>query len=98
MNNFSEDLKKVLLAGLGAVAVTAEKSKEVVEQLVKKGELTVEQGKVLNEELKHNVAEKLRNPITADHISKDLEKVSDDDLETLKAKIEELQNAKREAE
>ena len=61
MSNFNEDLKKVLLAGIGAVAVTAEKSKEVVEQLVKKGELTVEQGKVLNEELKHNVAEELQN-------------------------------------
>ena len=95
MNNFSEDLKKVLLAGLGAVAVTAEKSKEVVEQLVKKGELTVEQGKILNEELKHNVAEKLRDPINAETISKDLEKVSDEDLEALKAKIEELQNAKQ---
>ena len=57
MNNWSEDLKKVLLAGIGAVAVTAEKSKEVVEDLVKKGELTVEQGKVLNEELKHDIQE-----------------------------------------
>ena len=75
MSNFNEDLKKVLLAGIGAVAVTAEKSKEVVEQLVKKGELTVEQGKVLNEELKHNVAEKLREPLTVDKISKDLERL-----------------------
>ena len=81
MSNFNEDLKKVLLAGIGAVAVTAEKSKEVVEQLVKKGELTVEQGKVLNEELKHNVAEKLREPLTVDKISKDLEKVNDEELE-----------------
>lgn len=97
MNNFSDDLKKLLLAGVGAVALTAEKSKEVIEELVKKGELTVEQGKVLNEELKHNVAEKLREPITADKLSKDLEKVSDDELEILKAKIEELQNAKRES-
>ena len=77
---------------------TAEKSKEVVEQLVKKGELTVEQGKVLNEELKHNVAEKLREPLTVDKISKDLEKVNDEELEILKAKIEELQNAKRDTE
>ena len=98
MSNFNEDLKKVLLAGIGAVAVTAEKSKEVVEQLVKKGELTVEQGKVLNEELKHNVAEKLREPLTVDKISKDIEKVNDEELETLKAKIEELQNAKRDTE
>lgn len=98
MSNFNEDLKKVLLAGIGAVAVTAEKSKEVVEQLVKKGELTVEQGKVLNEQLKHNVAEKLREPLTVDKISKDLEKVNDEELEILKAKIEELQNAKRDTE
>ena len=98
MSNFNEDLKKVLLAGIGAVAVTAEKSKEVVEQLVKKGELTVEQGKVLNEELKHNVAEKLREPLTVDKISKDLEKVNDEELEILKAKIEELQNAIRDTE
>ena len=98
MSNFNEDLKKVLLAGIGAVAVTAEKSKEVVEKLVKKGDLTVEQGKVLNEELKHNVAEKLREPLTVDKISKDLEKVNDEELEILKAKIEELQNAKRDTE
>lgn len=96
MNNFSEDLKKVLLAGIGAVALTAEKSADVVEQLVKKGELTVEQGKVLNEELKHTVAQKLREPVNADTVSKDLEKMSADELEKLKEKIEELQNAKSE--
>ena len=96
--DLGEGIKKLLLAGIGTAAMTAEKSKEVVEQLVKKGELTVEQGKVLNEELKHNVAEKLREPLTVDKISKDLEKVNDEELEILKAKIEELQNAKRDTE
>ena len=43
------DLKKILLAGIGAVAVTAEKGEEIVKELVKKGEITLEQGKVLNE-------------------------------------------------
>ena len=43
-----EGIKKILLAGIGTAAVTAEKSKEVLDELVKKGELTVEQGKVLN--------------------------------------------------
>lgn len=57
MEKFSDSMKKILLAGVGAVATTAEKSKEVVEDLIKKGELTVEQGKVLNEELKRNVKE-----------------------------------------
>lgn len=96
MNNWSEDLKKELLAGIGAVAVTAEKSKEVVEDLVKKGELTVEQGKVLNEELKHNVAQKLRKPITVETVEKDLQEMDVEDLEALKTKIEALQKAKNE--
>ena len=50
--NLNDDLKKILLMGIGAVTTTAEKSKEMVDSLVEKGELTVEQGKVLNEELK----------------------------------------------
>lgn len=55
MEKISDSMKKILLAGIGAAASTAEKSKEILDDLVKKGELTVEQGKVLNEELKHNV-------------------------------------------
>lgn len=47
MDGLGENLKKVMLAGVGAVAVTAEKSKELLDEMVKKGELTVEQGKVL---------------------------------------------------
>lgn len=97
MNNFSEDLRKLLLVGIGAVAITAEKSKEVVEDLVKKGELTVEQGKVLNEELKHNVAEKLRQPLNVETVEQDLQKMDVDDLEKLKQKIEELQKSKNES-
>ena len=59
MEKLSESMKKIVLAGIGAVATTAEKSKEVLDDLVKKGELTVEQGKALNEELKHNVKESM---------------------------------------
>lgn len=49
MEKLTDNLKKVILAGIGAVATTAEKSKDVLDDMVKKGELTVEQGKVLNE-------------------------------------------------
>ena len=55
MERLTDGLKKILLAGIGTVAVTAEKSKEVLDEMVKRGELTVEQGKVLNQELKHNI-------------------------------------------
>lgn len=44
-------LRKTFLAGVGAVATGAEKSQEFVNDLVRKGQLTVEQGKTLNEEL-----------------------------------------------
>ncbi len=55
MDGLGENVKKVLLAGIGAVAMTTEKSRDLLSEMVKKGELTVEQGKVLNEELKHNI-------------------------------------------
>ena len=60
MDGLGENLKKVLLAGVGAVAVTAEKSKDLLDEMVKKGEITVEQGKVLNEELKHNIRKTMK--------------------------------------
>lgn len=55
MKNFNEELKKFMLAGIGAVATTCEKAQALVDGFVKKGELTVEQGKVLNEELRHRM-------------------------------------------
>ena len=91
MNTISEDIKKIMLAGIGADATTAEKSKYVIDALQKKAELTVEQGKILNEELKHDLREKLRTPADTESIRKDLEKVSRDDLAMLKAHIEELE-------
>lgn len=99
--NIQEDLKKILLAGIGAVAVTAEKSKEVVEMLVDKGELTVEQGKVLNEELKHNLSEtfvgtkekaaEVKSKIQTDSILSKLDSMTPEELARLKAKLAEME-------
>lgn len=98
--NLSEDIKKIFLVGVGALATTGEKSKEIIDELVKKGELTVEQGKVLNEELKHETKKKFNemNPFiktktTKDFINK-LENISDEELELLKQKIGELESQK----
>ena len=49
--DLGEGVRTIFLAGIGAIATGAEMSQQIVEDLVKKGELTVEQGKVLNEEL-----------------------------------------------
>ena len=50
-------LKKLLMAGLGSMAYTYEKGAEIVEELIKKGELTINQGKELNQELKRKSSE-----------------------------------------
>ncbi|MCL2819247.1 MAG: phasin family protein [Oscillospiraceae bacterium] len=57
--NEKNSLEKILLAGVGAIAKTAEAAGEIFEDLVKKGTLTVEQGKLLNEELKYKAKEKV---------------------------------------
>ncbi len=49
-----EDLKKILLAGIGSVAYTYEKASSLVDDMVKKGKLSVDEGKELSQELKRN--------------------------------------------
>ena len=78
MEKLGESLKKLLLIGIGTAAVTAEKSKEVLDDLVKKGELTVEQGKVLNKELKHNIKEALK-----DNVNVSVKASTPEELQTL---------------
>ena len=58
--DMGENLRKVFLASVGAVAVTAEKSQQVVEE---KGELTVEQGRALNSELTRKAKEAFDNAV-----------------------------------
>ena len=95
--DLGKDLKNLLLAGIGAVAVTAEKSQALLDELVKKGELTVEQGKVLNEELKHNVEKKIKDsvtvqvvPTTGDELMRCIEDLTPNQLAALKAKLDAL--------
>ncbi len=107
MNNttIGDDLKKILLAGLGAVATTAEKSKELVERLAKKGEITWEQGKVLNEELtqkmKKTFEEKVA-PIFAEGKTKvenvvdNLRTMTREQLKAVKDQIEAMEKADEE--
>ena len=99
-----EGIKKILLAGIGTAAVTAEKSKEVLDELVKKGELTVEQGKVLNQELKHNIKKTVKEnvksaekpsvtlkPSNPDELKEVLGKMTPDQLAALKEQISKMQ-------
>ncbi len=101
--NLSDDLKKIILAGIGAAALTSEKAKQMIDEFVKKGELTVEQGKVLNEELKHNISRKIKESVTVsvtvpqsiDDIEKAVGNLTPEELTALKAKIAETETARQ---
>lgn len=98
MEGLGEGIKKILLAGIGTAAVTAEKSKELLEEMVKKGELTVEQGKVLNEELKHNIKKTVQENVDAkeradssDKLDELIGQMSEEQLRKLKEKLQEME-------
>ena len=101
MSNLSDDLKRAFLFGVGAIAKATEKSKELIDELIEKGAITVEQGKSLNEELKHNLQEKIlekERELNSDLISqiKDMKNLSDEDIQILKDKIAEVEKEKNE--
>ncbi len=48
-------LQSLILAGLGTMAYSYEKAASLIDQLIKRGELTLSQGKELNEELKRRM-------------------------------------------
>ncbi|ADU26849.1 phasin family protein [Ethanoligenens harbinense] len=90
-------LRKLLLAGIGSVASTYEKAEEIVGELVKKGEIAVNEGKELNEELKRQT-DKYRtedgkfNVQSLKDALADLNLATKQDIEDLKDRVEKLEN------
>lgn len=82
-------LNKAFLATVGAVAITAEKSQQAVEDLVKKGELTVQQGKSLNQELSRKAKEAAQET-TDTALRAFLEALSDEDRAAYAAKVTQM--------
>lgn len=57
INGIGDGFKSVFLAGIGALAIGGEKGKELVDTLVAKGEMTIDQGKQINQELQYKANE-----------------------------------------
>lgn len=98
--NLTDDLKKIFLAGVGATAMTAEKAGDILNELVKKGEITVAQGKELNQELRHTIREKRDSARAAASAGKeetpDAEKEDENGAEDLARTISSLSDAQKE--
>lgn len=87
-----EDLKKILLAGIGSLAYTYEKSSNFIDELVTKGKLTIDEGKDLTQELKRNVKDtssKFSDKVIP--ISKEDFKLIQEELDSLKNRVSELE-------
>lgn len=100
MKDVNDLLKKALLVAVGSVSMSLEKSKELIDELVAKGELTVKQGKELNQELTHKTKEKLKSkaqealdlePLSPDVLFSNIDKLSKEQLLELKTKLDELE-------
>ena len=91
-----DGLKKLVLMGIGAAALTAEKSQQIVDELVKRGEITVEQGKELNQELKRNVKKSFDDIAAEAEVKKaEAEKEADSfEKKISDMTVEELENLK----
>ncbi|OPX83810.1 MAG: Poly(hydroxyalcanoate) granule associated protein (phasin) [Pelotomaculum sp. PtaB.Bin104] len=90
----SDEMKKIFLAGIGAMVTTAEKTKEFIDVLIEKGELTVEQGKIFNEELKRNLTvnkQKASGSESLAELLKKLDTLSPEEISALKAKLAEME-------
>lgn len=108
------EAKNLFLAGIGAAAMTYEKSGKVISKLVERGRITVEEGKELSEELKRDIKgnvdckkEKLYKkvdsvkPITKEELDDILEEMNyatKVEISILLAKIEALDNRVQELE
>jgi polyhydroxyalkanoate synthesis regulator phasin len=91
MENIS--LRDLVLAGIGSIAYTMEKGMNLVDQLVKKGELTVNQGKELNRELLNRFQGKQAQPDQAviKEIIASINPATKEDFHNLEARVSRLE-------
>jgi polyhydroxyalkanoate synthesis regulator phasin len=89
MANFTDPLRDIFLAGVGALAIGGEKASSLVGQLVEKGQITVEQGKEIIAKMNAQ-AEGQKAEIRDDIIAAQMRTMSKEDRDALAARVAEL--------
>ena len=85
-NKLTDGLKKFLLVGIGAAAATVEKSQEIIDELAKKGEITMEQSKDLQQSVR-TMFEKTGSD--AEELAKKLVSLPKEEFDKVKSFVEE---------
>lgn len=70
-----ENLKEIILMGLGAISMTGEKAVELKKELLERGANVYVEGAIKNEELKREIKEKIKENTNIQYTS-----VTQDDL------------------
>lgn len=86
-----DELKKVLLAGIGLTAMTYDKAEKIVKELMDKGRLTLDEGKELQSELKRKSQEEAKDLLgQIKEKSQSLQYATKEDLQRLEGKLDAL--------
>ena len=80
-----EELKKIFLAGVGMTSTSVEKAEKLINELVEKGRVTVQEGKELQSELTRKVTDK--RPIQKSELD-NLGYAKKEDLDEVHAKLD----------
>ena len=93
MDQIGNELKKVLQAGIGAVAIGVEKTQEVIENLAQKGEPIYEQAKATVTETAGKIVKAVQQSACkarAEKIIEDLKAMTQEELDAIRSAIYEI--------
>ncbi len=93
MESMDNYLRKILAAGVGAAELGYEKLGDIIDECVKRGEVTVEKGRALNEELKRKCKDAVSGEGTAPEV--DVAKLSAEERARLLEKLLAMQDEEK---
>lgn len=92
--SLNDDLKKLMMAGLGAASVASEKTGEAIDELAKRGEEVLAQGKDVNERLRHEIRQAMKDTeapsVGKDEVLSALDKLSPEERKAVQEKLNQL--------
>ncbi len=100
--SISDDVRKLMMAGLGAASIASEKTGEAIEKLAKRGEEAMAQGKDINERLRHEIRQAMQEterptaPAGKDEVLSALDQLTPEERKAVREKLDHMDGAPKE--
>lgn len=89
-----EEIRRIMLAGIGGAAMTVDKTQDMIDRLVARGKLTVDEGKKLSEELiQRTKGDSVEEPLNREELQTlliEMNVAQRKDIEDLERKVDDL--------